>query len=98
MSSSYDLLTPAEADTFDEYTRLRQISDWPGFSDDQAQRKAQAGEWIEDRRDYLVSLANGEVSGEPAGWDVNNRKQRYDYLGKKSSGSPHHLCQLPTTA
>ena len=96
--SRYDLLTPAEADTYDEYTRLRQISDWPAFTDDQNARKAQAGEWIEDRRDYITALAEGQVAGQSAGWNVNHREDRYDYLGTKSSGSPHHLCQLPTTS
>jgi hypothetical protein len=95
--SNYDLLTPAEADTYDEYCRLRQLSDWPEFDDGQAKRKADAGEWIEDRRDYIERLANGEVEGEPPGWDTSNRRERYDFLGTKSSGSPARLCQLPTT-
>jgi hypothetical protein len=96
--SDYDLLTAAEQDTYDEYCRLRQISDWPGFDDAQAARKSEAGIWIEDRRDYIERLANGEVEGEPAGWNTSHRRERYDYLGTKSSGSPHKLCQLPTTA
>jgi hypothetical protein len=94
--SDYDLLTPAEQDTYDEYCRLRQISDWPGFDDAQAKRKSDAGIWIEDRRDYIEELAAGEIEGQTSGWDTANRRKRYDYLGTKSSGSPHKLCQLPT--
>jgi hypothetical protein len=94
--SDYDLLTPAEADTYDEYCRLRQISDWPGFDEAQGQRKADAGIWIEDRRDYITALAEGEVEGEPAGWNTSHRRERYDFLGTKASGSPARLCQLPT--
>jgi hypothetical protein len=94
--SDYDVLTPAEQDTYDEYCRLRQVSDWPGFDADQQARKDAAGAWIEDRRDYIVELAEGNVEGEPAGWNTSHRRERYDYLGTKSSGSPHRLCQLPT--
>jgi hypothetical protein len=90
--SDYDHLTAAEQDTYDEYTRLRQISDWPGFAEEQATRKAQAGEWIEDRRDELSDL----MKSDPANNGPYHRQQRYDYLGTKSSGSPHKLCQLPT--
>jgi hypothetical protein len=77
MSSRYDVCTPAEQDTYDEYTRLRQISDWPGFDDAQQQRKDDAGD--------------------PANNDEYDRQDRYDFLGSTSSGSPHRLCQLPTS-
>jgi hypothetical protein len=94
--SDYDLLTAAEQDTYDEYCRLRQISDWPGFDAAQQARKDQAGQWITDRRVYIKRLANGEVEGQEPGWDTADRRERYDYLGTTSSGSPHRLCQLPT--
>jgi len=90
--SDYDTLTPAEQDTYDEYCRLRQVSDWPGFDDAQAKRKADAGEWIEDRRDELKSL----MASDPGNNKAYNRQARYDYLGTKSSGKPARLCQLPT--
>lgn len=96
MASDYELLTPAEQDTWDEYTRLRQLSDWEGFTDDQQNRKDAAGRWIAERRDYITALAEGEVEGETPGWDTANRQARYDYLGRTSSGSPNLLCQLPT--
>jgi hypothetical protein len=38
------------------------------------------------------------VPGETPGWDVANRRERYNYLGKTASGSPALLCQLPTGA
>jgi hypothetical protein len=94
--SGYDLLTAAEQDTYDEYCRLRQISDWPGFDSNQQTRKDEAGQWIAGRRDYIKRLAEGEVEGQQPGWDTANRRERYDYLATTSSGSPHRLCQLPT--
>jgi hypothetical protein len=97
LASNYQYLTAAEKDTYDEYCRLRQISDWPGFDKDQANRKTDAGAWIDARRAYIKDLAEGKVEGEKPGWDTSNRRERYDYLGTKSSGEPHNLCQLPTT-
>jgi hypothetical protein len=90
--SDYDLLTPAEQDTYDEYCRLRQISDWPGFDADQQARKDAAGAWIAARRDELTEL----MASDPANNAAYNREARRDYLGTTSSGSPHRLCQLPT--
>lgn len=98
MATDYDLLTPAEQDTFNEYTRLRQLSDWSGFTADQQARKDAAGVWIADRRDYISALAEGEVPGETPGWDTADRRERWDYLGTTASGSPHGVCQLPTEA
>jgi hypothetical protein len=92
---NYGDLTEAEQAHWNEYTNLRQLSDWPGFDDAQDQRRADSRQWILDRRDYLTALANGEVAGEPAGWDVNNRKERYDFLGGLNSGAPKHEVRLP---
>jgi hypothetical protein len=96
MASDYELLTPAEQDTYDEYTRLRQLSDWPGFTDAQQGRKDAAGQWIAERREYITDLAEGNVEGQEPGWDTSHRRERYEYLGTTSSGSPHRLCQLPS--
>jgi hypothetical protein len=91
--SDYDLLTAAEQDTYDEYTRLRQLSDWPGFDADQQQRKDEAGRWISDRRAELQDL----MRTDPAHNAEYHRQRRYEYLGTTSSGKPHKLCQLPTS-
>jgi hypothetical protein len=98
MASDYDLLTPAEQDTWNEYTRLRQVSDWQGFSAAQDARRAAARAWIVERREYISDLANGDVAGEPAGWDHANRQERFDFLGGMNGGEPRNVCQLPTTA
>ena len=95
---TWDVLTPAEGETYSEYTRLRQLSDWAGFDNRQAAAKDAAGAWIAERRAYIIDLANGDVPGKEPGWDTADRKQRYDYLGTTASGSPHALCQLPTEA
>jgi hypothetical protein len=92
---NYGDLTEAEQAHWNEYTNLRQLSDWPGFDDAQDQRRADSRQWILDRRDYLTALANGDVEGEPAGWDVNNRQERYDFLGGLNSGAPKHEVRLP---
>jgi len=92
---NYGDLTEAEQAHWNEYTNLRSISDWPGFDAAQDQRRADARQWILDRRDYLVQLANGEVEGQPSGWDTNNRKARYDFLGGLNSGAPKHEVRLP---
>jgi len=90
--SDYGKLTAAEQDTYDEYCRLRQVSDWPGFDADQKGRKDAAGQWIKDRRAELQSL----MKSDPENNKAYNRQARYDYLGTTSSGSPARLCQLPT--
>jgi hypothetical protein len=98
MSGAYGDLTEAEQAHWNEYTNLRQISDWPGFDEDQDQRRADSRQWILDRREYLLDLANGEIEGEPAGWDTNNRKSRYDFLGGLNSGAPKHEVRLPCSS
>lgn len=94
-TGTYGVLTEAEQTTYDEYTNLRRISDWPGFSTDQDQRRADSRTWITDRMAYLVQLANGQVSGQPAGWDTSNRGKRYDYLSTLNTGAPKHEVRLP---
>lgn len=91
----YGDLTEGEQTTFDEYTNLRAISDWPGFDDDQDLRREQSRAWLTDRMDYLVELANGLVDGQTAGWDTASRGKRYDYLSTLNSGSPKHEVRLP---
>jgi hypothetical protein len=94
---SYGKLTESEQAHWDEYTNLRAISDWPGFDGEQDQRRADSRQWIVDRREYIEALAEGEVEGEEAGWDINSRQERYDFLGGMNSGSPKHEVTLPCT-
>lgn len=94
---SYGDLTEAEQAHWNEYTNLRAISDWPGFDAAQDQRRADSRKWLQDRRVYIGELAEGEVEGEKPGWDVANRKARYDFLADKNlnSGAPKHEVRLP---
>lgn len=92
---SYGDLSEAEMAHWNEYTTLRQISDWPGFDADQDGRKSASRYWILDRQEYLASLATGEVEGEKAGWDTSNRGLRYDFLSNLNSGAPKHEVRLP---
>jgi hypothetical protein len=94
-TGNYGDLTEAEQTTYDEYTNLRGISDWPGFDAAQDGRRSDSRRWITDRMTYLEALAAGQVEGEEPGWDVGDRGKRYDYLSTLNSGSPKHEVRLP---
>jgi hypothetical protein len=94
-TGNYGDLTEGEQCTFDEYTNLRAISDWPGFDDAQDDRRAESRQWLLERQDYIYALALGLVLGETPGWDTANRGQRYDYLSTLNSGAPKHEVRLP---
>lgn len=94
---SYGDLTEGEQAHWNEYTTLRQISDWPGFDEAQDQRRADSRAWLQERRAYIAQLAEGQVEGEQPGWDVANRRARYDFLADSNlnSGAPKHEVRLP---
>jgi hypothetical protein len=94
---SYGDLTEGEQAHWNEYTNLRGISDWPGFDDAQDQRRADSRTWLQDRREYIRALADGEVEGEEPGWNVANRQERYDFLADENlnQGAPKHEVRLP---
>jgi hypothetical protein len=94
-TGSYGVLTDAEKTSFDEYTNLRGISDWPGYDAAQDQRRADARTWVLGRMDYIADLAGGLVEGQTAGWDTASRGKRYDYLSTLNGGSPKHEVRLP---
>lgn len=87
---NYGDLTEGEQAHWNEYTNLRQISDWPGFDETQDLRRADSKKWLNDKMAELVILAK-----EDGGWDKNNRGKRYDYLSTQNSGSPKHEYRLP---
>lgn len=89
-TGTYGVLTEAEQAHWNEYTNLRQISDWPGFDAAQDQRRADSKEWLKDRMDELVHLA--ETDG---GWEKASRGERYDFLSTQNSGEPKHEVRLP---
>ena len=81
---------------FDEYTNLRQISDWPAFSDTQEKRKNDSRKWLEDRRAELWHDLNDEPV-DKAENEKNNRQARYNELRDENlnGGSPKHEYRLP---
>jgi len=97
MADNYGKLTEAEKAHWDEYTRLREISDHAGFDDDQDQRRADARDWLNERRAYIKDLAEGNVEGEKPGWDTADRRERYDQLAseKLNSGDCRRKASLP---
>jgi hypothetical protein len=98
MADNYDKLTEAEKAYWDIYTRLREISDWEGFSDAQDLIKNSARDWLVNQRKYIWRCAEGEIDGVKSGWGINNRQARYDQLkdDKLNNGSCRRVCQLPT--
>ena len=91
MASNYQYLTDAEKCYYNAYTRLRQLSDWEGFTDTQGQEKDAARSWLVNQRKEIWRCAEGKKpqSCKP-GWDINQRRQRYEFLkdGNLDSGEP----------
>jgi len=101
MSDHYDELTDTEQCYWNTYTRLRQLSDWDGFTDGQAQAKDQARTWLVNQRKAIWRKAQPKSEGgDGNGWGYLNRSARYEQLKDDSlnSGDPRNLCQLPTGA
>jgi hypothetical protein len=99
MADNYGKLTPTEQCYWNVYTRLRQLSDWAGFTDGQEQAKDGARSWLQYQRKEIWRSAQPKGDGgDGKGWDANNRRERYEQLSDDSlnSGTPHNLCQLPT--
>src|SRR5215467_13129927 len=99
MADHYDQLTPAEQCYWNVYTRLRQLSDWPAFTDGQAKQKSAALAWLQAQRKEIWRSAQPKADGgDGKGWDVNQRRERYAQLQDDSlyAGTPRDLCQLPT--
>lgn len=92
--TAYSFLTEAEQAHWNEYTNLRQISDWPGFDANQNQRKSDARAWILGQREQIAAAAKADGKG---GWDRNHRKARYDFLAPPNlnTGAPRHEVRLP---
>lgn len=81
MSTHYELLTEGEQAHWDEYATLRSISDWAGFQPAQDQRRADARAWLQAKRQEIWRLAQpAEDGGDGKGWDVADRRERYETL------------------
>jgi hypothetical protein len=84
LATHYELLTDGEKAHWDEYATLRSISDWAGFTAEQDQRRADARAWLQARRKEIWRLAQPqEKGGDGKGWDVSNRRERYETLKDK---------------
>ena len=99
MADGYPYFTDSERVTYNETSRLMQLSDWQEW-DAQLDGWLQTTQtWIRDRRSYLYDLAEGNVSnGNGPGWDTAHRRERYDTLHQANyaDAAPRVLCQLPT--
>jgi hypothetical protein len=80
MATHYSKLTEGEKAHWDEYANLRCISDWAGFQPEQEQRKTDARAWLVEKRKEIWRLAQPAPKGDGKGWDVSNRRQRYETL------------------
>lgn len=80
MATHYSKLTEGEKAHWDEYATLRSISDWAGFQPDQDQRRADSRSWLQEKRKEIWRLAQPAPKGDGKGWDVSNRRQRYETL------------------
>jgi hypothetical protein len=98
MADHYAQLTETEAAYWDIYTRLRELSDWEGYSEGQDAIRQLARDWLEAQRKYIWRCAEGKIDGVQSGWDVNQRSERYAQLKADSlnGGSCRRVCQLPT--
>jgi hypothetical protein len=94
----YGDLTEAEQAHWNEYTNLRGISDWPGFDDAQDKRRQDSRDWLVNQRKFIWRCAEGkETPKYDAGWGINQRQARYDFLkdDNLNSGAPKHEVTLP---
>src|SRR5580765_8137163 len=99
MADHYSALTDTEKAYWDIYTRLRELSDWEGYSDAQDDIRGAARDWLVNQRKEIWRCAEGKKECEGgAGWNVNQRSERYAQLKDESlnAGTCRRLCQLPT--
>ncbi len=101
MGDGYKYLTEAERVTYDETSRLMQLSDWTSWDADCQAWWDTTQKWIRDQRAYIQALAEGtKPSGNGPGWDTAHRRQRYDELHRANYSDakpgPGALALLPT--
>jgi hypothetical protein len=97
--SSYGDLNEGEQAHWNEYTNLRQISNWPGFDAAQDKRRGDSRTWLQDRRAQLWNDLYSEPVDDAAN-QRNKRAQRYDFLKDQNlnTGAPKHEYRLPAPA
>jgi hypothetical protein len=93
---SYGDLTEGEQAHWNESCTIRQLKDWPGYDQAMDQRRADARQWLEDRRSQLWHDLNTEPVDDAAN-KKNKRRQRYEFLkdDNLNRGAPKHEVRLP---
>lgn len=95
-ASDYKKLTEAEQAHWNEYCGLRALTDWPGYDKVIDAQKLAARTWLVNQRAQIEQAAQSKANGgDGGGWKKNNRKARFDFLGKMNSGAPKHQVRLP---
>lgn len=91
---SYKHLTEVEKAHLDEYRNLRSISDWPGFTASQEQRKREVRQWIEKRRKEIgAAIIKDQKNNQRL-----HRKERLSALSEPElrRGGAHRQTELPS--
>lgn len=73
VADNWKYLGPAEQTTCEEYTFLRRLMDWDGYTSNQEQRRKDAWHWLKDRLDCY-----GRSGSDCRSWA--NWQQRRDYI------------------
>lgn len=99
MADHYSKLTETEKCYWDVYTRLRELSDWQGFSDGQERVKDEARGWLVNQRKSIWRAAQPKSKGgDGRGWSYGNRTARYEQLrdDKLNTGTCRRVASLPS--
>jgi hypothetical protein len=93
----YEHLTDAERAHYDEYCNLRSIGDWAGCTPAQRERRDAARAWLDGRRMQIFRGAEGQVDGVAAGWEREDRRERYAMLTPETllTARPRRRVRLP---
>lgn len=84
---------PRDKATDDESCKIKERTYYCSFFDegkktqgqdapyeDQQKRKRGNYDWLVDRRKWIKDCVDGKIDGQPPGWDVKARRQRYDNM------------------
>lgn len=99
MADHYSKLTEAEKCYWDVYTRLRELSDWQGFSPSQKQVQDESRAWLVNQRKSIWRAAQPKSKGgDGKGWKHANRSARYEQLRdeKLNTGTCRRVASLPS--
>jgi hypothetical protein len=95
-----DLMKDEQAH-WNEFTNLRQISNWKGFDSGQQKRKEDSRKWLVNRRKEIWRLAQSKKNGgDGRGWNHLKRRERHTFMldANLNRGAPKHRVRLPAPA